>query len=196
MSPQQDKCWTTEPNWLFSRKLHFTPQKKNAFRQKQFRAKTELKGNFQQPIAKSCLSFSPISLPPFAHLLLLSILLLHGPKVMGWTKFFRGVTCPTSLSWARPSTSHPPLCPFQSTLRRDQIKCWKWLRQRTRNGFFPTQPLCKRRTQGCQMVYFQTQIPNLGTLLEGLGMGKVGIFYVWPFEIYYGHITVHFMGIW
>jgi hypothetical protein len=31
--------------------------------------------------------------------------------------------------------------------------------------------------QGCQMVYFQTQIPTLGKILEGLVMEDVGIFY-------------------
>jgi hypothetical protein len=31
--------------------------------------------------------------------------------------------------------------------------------------------------QGCQMVYFQTQNPNLGYFFEGLGMENVCIFY-------------------
>jgi hypothetical protein len=55
--------------------------------------------------------------------------------------------------------------------------------------------------QGCQMVYFQTKNPNLGTFLEGLRNENVGKFYIafWnvgqPLGISYGNL-VHLVVNW
>jgi hypothetical protein len=57
-----------------------------------------------------------------------------------------------------------------------------------------------RRNQGCQMVCFQTKIPNLGKIWRDLDL-KIFIYFVaiWkiirPFEIFYYHL-VHFVFIW
>jgi hypothetical protein len=34
------------------------------------------------------------------------------------------------------------------------------------------------------MVHFETENPNLGKFLEGLGIEKVGIHILWSFEIF------------
>jgi hypothetical protein len=43
------------------------------------------------------------------------------------------------------------------------------------------------RRQGCQMICFQTENPNLELILEGLGMGKV--------RIRFGHLE-YIKAIW
>jgi hypothetical protein len=53
--------------------------------------------------------------------------------------------------------------------------------------------------QGCQMEYFQTKKSQFGSILEGLAMEDVEIFFdIWsilrPFQIFYGH-SVYFMVI-
>jgi hypothetical protein len=57
------------------------------------------------------------------------------------------------------------------------------------------------RDKGCQMAYFKTKNPNLGSFWEGLAMKNVGIGILCPFGlffcnlVYFGHL-VYFMVIW
>jgi hypothetical protein len=51
------------------------------------------------------------------------------------------------------------------------------------------------------MVCFQTKNPNLGKIVDGLAMERVGLFYghlvcLKLFGIFYGHLGIHFMVIW
>jgi hypothetical protein len=50
--------------------------------------------------------------------------------------------------------------------------------------------------QGCQMIYFQTKIPNLGKFRNSLELkSSVHTYIQWPFELYDG-LLVCFMAIW
>jgi hypothetical protein len=48
--------------------------------------------------------------------------------------------------------------------------------------------------QGCQMVYFQTKNPNLGTFLRAFEW-KMFFTILWPFGMFCGHL-VYFMAVW
>jgi hypothetical protein len=56
-----------------------------------------------------------------------------------------------------------------------------------------TASVCLILHQGCQMVYFQTNNPNLGIFLSALK--GIGWYILRPFGIYYDHL-VYFMAIW